>query len=72
MDVEEGMRRRWLGRDILNPRFRGCVGKDLANQALFMDIATILWAFNIEKAQTSQGELVTPSSDDILDEGVLA
>ncbi|KAJ3558859.1 hypothetical protein NM688_g676 [Phlebia brevispora] len=51
---------------------RGCVGKDLANQALFMDIATILWAFNIEKAQNSQGDLVTPSSDDILDEGVLA
>ena len=72
MDVEEGLCHRWLGRAILNLHFRGCVGKDLANQALFMDIATILWAFNIEKAQNSQGDLVTPSSDGILDEGVLA
>ncbi|KAJ3558860.1 hypothetical protein NM688_g677 [Phlebia brevispora] len=50
---------------------RACVGKDLANQALFMDIAAILWAFNIEKATDEKGEAISSSSTDFVEEGVL-
>ncbi|KAJ3558862.1 hypothetical protein NM688_g675 [Phlebia brevispora] len=50
---------------------RGCVGKDFANQALFMDIATILWAFNIEKTLDAKGQPITPSKTDFLDEGLV-
>ncbi|KAF7790545.1 hypothetical protein EIP86_001501 [Pleurotus ostreatoroseus] len=47
-----------------------CVGRDLANQALFMDIATILWAFDIKKATDVTGQPITPSDGYILDGGV--
>ncbi|KAJ3558855.1 hypothetical protein NM688_g681 [Phlebia brevispora] len=50
---------------------RICVGKDVANQSLFMDFATMLWAFNIEKAADVDGKTIVPSRTDVLDEGLV-
>ncbi|KAJ3557244.1 hypothetical protein NM688_g1574 [Phlebia brevispora] len=55
----------------LNTGARICVGKDVANQALFMDFATLLWAFNIMKAKDENGEPITPSLSDCVDEGLV-
>ena len=49
---------------------RVCAGRDLANQALFMDIATILWAFDIKKATDATGQPIAPPDGYILDGGV--
>ncbi|PSR85636.1 hypothetical protein PHLCEN_2v5365 [Hermanssonia centrifuga] len=68
------------GRRYLRPTFtyihvkgfaRICMGKDVANQALFIDIATLLWAVNIEKARDKNGEHIIPSRTDCLDEGLV-
>ena len=48
-----------------------CVGKDLANQTLFIDFATLLWACNIDKAIGADGNPITPSQTDFVDEGVV-
>lgn len=50
---------------------RMCIGKDVANQALFIDIATLLWAFDIEKAIDKDGKIIVPSRTDFVDEGVV-
>ena len=49
-----------------------CAGKDVANQILFITIATLLWAFNIEKAVDACGEpIIPPHGDfDLVDNGV--
>ncbi|KAF7790536.1 hypothetical protein EIP86_001492 [Pleurotus ostreatoroseus] len=50
---------------------RMCVGKDLANQTLFIDFATLLWACNIDKAIGADGNPIIPSQADFVDEGVV-
>ncbi|KAI0072587.1 cytochrome P450 [Panus rudis PR-1116 ss-1] len=50
---------------------RVCVGMNLANQALFIDIASILWAATIEQAIDENGNFVIPSKDDCIDKGVV-
>ncbi|CAL1709871.1 unnamed protein product [Somion occarium] len=50
---------------------RICVGMNLANQALFIDIASMLWATSIERALDSDGRPVIPSRTDCLDEGLV-
>lgn len=50
---------------------RMCVGKDLANQTLFIDFATLLWTCNIDKAIGADGNSITPSRTDFVDEGVV-
>ncbi len=50
---------------------RICIGKDLANQSLFMDFAMLLWAFNISKACDADGQEITPSRSDVIDEGLV-
>lgn len=47
-----------------------CVGKDYADQVMFIVIARILWAFNIEKAIGEDGYPITPSCTDMIDEGL--
>ena len=51
---------------------RGCVGKDIANQALIINIGIILWACNIEKAVDDAGCPITPSSMDFIDNNLEA
>ena len=35
---------------------RMCIGKDLANQSLFINIAAILWGFDIDNALGDDGK----------------
>ena len=56
---------------VLTVVCRICIGMYLANQALFIDFASMLWAFNIERACDSSGNLITPSRTDIVDEGLV-
>lgn len=42
-----------------------------ADQALFIAIATMLWAFNIEPPLDDQGHAVMPSKDDLVDSGLV-
>lgn len=50
---------------------RICIGKDLANQSLFMDFAMLLWAFNINKPCDADGQEITPSRSEVIDEGLV-
>ena len=50
---------------------RICLGMHIANQALFIDIASILWAVNIEKAVDKNGSVIVPSRTDCVDEGLV-
>ncbi|KAJ3557243.1 hypothetical protein NM688_g1575 [Phlebia brevispora] len=44
---------------------------DFANQAMFINFATLLWAFNITKATDENGEPITPSLSDCVDDGLV-
>ncbi|CCM04072.1 uncharacterized protein FIBRA_06231 [Fibroporia radiculosa] len=48
---------------------RICAGYNFANQAMFIDIATLLWAFDIEKAVDEFGHVIVPSSTECIDAG---
>ena len=42
-----------------------------ANQGLFIDIASIVWAVNIEKAVDENGSVIIPSRTESVDEGAV-
>lgn len=48
-----------------------CVGVNIANQALFIDMVSILWATSIEPAYDARGKEIIPSRTDCIDEGVV-
>ncbi|KAK7446349.1 hypothetical protein VKT23_014555 [Stygiomarasmius scandens] len=50
---------------------RICVGMNLANQALFIDIACSLWAFDFEKTRDEKGQVIVPSRTKMVDNGVV-
>ncbi|TFK80623.1 cytochrome P450 [Polyporus arcularius HHB13444] len=50
---------------------RICVGLEFANQALFINFATVLWAMNISKAADVAGRDVTPDPNEVIDSGVV-
>ncbi|PSR77910.1 hypothetical protein PHLCEN_2v7652 [Hermanssonia centrifuga] len=50
---------------------RICIGQYFASQSLFIAIATILWAVNIEQALDSDGRPIIPSRTDTVDDGVV-
>lgn len=43
----------------------------VANNALFIDIASILWAASIEKAVDANGNTIVPSRTECIDEGLV-
>ncbi|TCD70035.1 hypothetical protein EIP91_005287 [Steccherinum ochraceum] len=49
---------------------RGCVGVTFASQSLFINIAQLLWAFDVKKAFDADGNEITPSLTDVIDAGV--
>ena len=55
----------------LVPQSRICAGMDFANQTLFITIASILWALNIEKARESDGTPIMPARDEFVDLAVV-
>ncbi|KAJ7843627.1 cytochrome P450 [Mycena olivaceomarginata] len=50
---------------------RICVGLSVANQSLFIDMAYLVWALNIRKAKDSDGNPITPSRTDEIDDGLV-
>ena len=51
----------------IDPRaIRTCVGMHLADQSLFIIMATMLWAFDITPAVDEKGKEVVPSPDDLV------
>jgi len=50
---------------------RKCVGQDIAKNALFTIIFTLLWTFNIEKAKDVDGTPITPDKNDLCVHGVV-
>jgi cytochrome P450 len=51
---------------------RACVGKYLANDSLFIVMATVLWAANLERVRDDQsGEEVPVDTESFLDTGLL-
>ncbi|KAH8089922.1 cytochrome P450 [Cristinia sonorae] len=50
---------------------RRCPGAHVANNTILLNLATILWAFDIQKARDANGELVTPDPDKQVDEGIV-
>lgn len=50
-----------------------CVGRDVANQMLFIFLASIIWAFKIEKAVDACGNPITPAHGDLdlMDAGIV-
>ncbi|THV02577.1 cytochrome P450 [Dendrothele bispora CBS 962.96] len=50
---------------------RACVGLNVANQALFIDIAFMVWAVNIRAAKGPDGKLMMPKRTDWVDDGLV-
>jgi hypothetical protein len=48
-----------------------CLGMHVANNALFIDMASILWAANIEPERGTDGKPILPSRTDCIDEGIV-
>jgi len=49
---------------------RLCVGKDLANNSLFIDISRMLWAANFERARDKNGKEMPLDLDTLVDAGI--
>ncbi|EIM88908.1 cytochrome P450 [Stereum hirsutum FP-91666 SS1] len=50
---------------------RICIGLNIANQALFIDVASTLWAASIEPALDDFGNEIVPSRNESVDEGLV-
>ena len=47
------------------------MGLNFANQALFINFATILWAMDVLKAVDATGKEITPDPNNLVDAGVV-
>jgi cytochrome P450 len=50
---------------------RICVAKQLANDSLFINIARVLWAANLERARDENGKQVPLDTDTVVDVGLV-
>ncbi|KAH9035340.1 cytochrome P450 [Lactarius pseudohatsudake] len=50
---------------------RACVGKHVANDSLFISVATVLWAANLERVRDQNGKEVTPDTETFVDTGMV-
>lgn len=48
---------------------RLCVGRHVANEALFINAAYILWAFTLDGVKAEDGHVIIPSPDDVITAG---
>lgn len=48
-----------------------CVGRHVATNSVFIEIANILWGLNIGPAKNSQGSFVLPDCNDSIDDGLV-
>ena len=50
---------------------RICVGRHVSNNSMFIEIAALLWAFNITPAKDAKGNDILPDPMDSVDEGLV-
>jgi len=50
---------------------RMCAGYNFANQSMFINIATMLWALNIDQALDAHGNPIVPDKNDVSDAGAV-
>jgi cytochrome P450 len=50
---------------------RACVGKHAANDALFMSMATVLWAMRLERPRDESGKEVPLDTETLVDSGMV-
>jgi cytochrome P450 len=50
---------------------RICIGRHVANNSLFVDIAVVLWAMNIEPAEDAQGKPLPIDVDGCVEDGLV-
>jgi cytochrome P450 len=50
---------------------RACVGRHVANNSLFISIATTLWAANLERVRDESGEEVRLDTETFIDTGMI-
>jgi cytochrome P450 len=50
---------------------RFCVGKDLANNSLYIDISRMLWGAKFERARDKNGKAKPLDVDTLVDEGII-
>ena len=50
---------------------RKCVGVNLAKSTMFINIATLLWAFDIGRGKDANGNIVTPDANAFEDRGLV-
>ena len=51
---------------------RACIGKHLANDSLFINIVTMLWAFRFEREKNANGNEVSVGVDDFVGDGLVS
>jgi len=57
--------------DIDLPHDRICVGRHMANNSIFINIATILWAANIAAPKDGGGEPIVPDTLETVNAGLV-
>ena len=50
---------------------RTCIGNHVANDSLFIFIATTLWAMNLERVSDEQGKEILLDTDSFFDTGIV-
>ena len=48
-----------------------CVGRHVANNSIFISVATMLWALTIEPQRNANGHPIIPSADQIVNTGLI-
>jgi len=54
---------------IINFNHRICIGRHIANAALFIEIACVLWASNISAVQDEAGNPIIPDTLETVNDG---
>jgi len=55
----------------LNAYGRNCIGRQIANTSLFIDIASVLWALNINPVKDEAGKQIIPDTLESVNSGVI-
>ncbi|KAJ7780309.1 cytochrome P450 [Mycena maculata] len=50
---------------------RICVGRYVSNNSMFIEIASLLWSFNIGAGRNQEGNIVLPDPMDTIDDGLI-
>jgi hypothetical protein len=71
-DSVAGEREPLLGFNVFAHRYaRICVGRHLANNTIFINIVTVLWALKIEPPKDFNGKAIIPNTDTVVNDGLV-